>query len=741
MRRRMAAGLLGLSLVGCAQSKPLLNKQDPAAPKPVALTPVPSIHDTINRGLGGKAMTATTLPDSANPRWAGQAPPPGTELTPPTAVAAKAPTTAPPVASAVAAVAPANRAAAEAMAPAAPATASMVPPTNLAPADTLAPAAPATASMAAPTNLAPADTLAPAAPATASMAAPASSSLSPASSVATGMAEPAASPARTAAFEPSATPKGDAGDLPVAAGLPPLSPSTTETGTAPASMPRAPLSAASQPDSDPAVSVSNGSGKVEPNRIAPRASDPLLGPSPDLMPALPPLPDPAAKSVTAPAAPTRTKAGPSSPPVSAPTGGALDIQPAPAPPDGSSPGSLPELPPAAPGSASAAPPARLPIADLRLEPAPGVLTPGDSPPVSRKPRRDGRVLLASMPVVSGEETPAKKRHRDAGRPVARVGEEVITFRDLVLATKEKVAQFDRMSPPNALDTRQQMERSKQISMVARRTLDSLIEQTMLAQEAKRRIKDPKQLDRLLEGADKWWREEELPALQRQNHVKTEQELSALLSEQGRSLDALKRSFRQTFLSQTFLRHELQGKVKVELPDLLRYYNEHLKDHQFDRPASITWREIIVEPDKHKSPEEARRIAMALSERVRTGESFADLARRESDGPTSSRRDGGLMRTAPGGYRVAAVNKALETLPIGRPSEVIEGADGFHIVRVEARRAAGPATFEEVQDEIKPRLIAKKEQEEMQSFLSKIRERTTITTLFDSEPNDLNRPAE
>ena len=48
-----------------------------------------------------------------------------------------------------------------------------------------------------------------------------------------------------------------------------------------------------------------------------------------------------------------------------------------------------------------------------------------------------------------------------------------------------------------------------------------------------------------------------------------------------------------------------------------------------------------------------------------------------------------------------VNAALKSLPIGQSSGVIASPESFHVVRVEGRRAAGPASFEEVQDKIRP----------------------------------------
>src|SRR5262245_54456858 len=207
----------------------------------------------------------------------------------------------------------------------------------------------------------------------------------------------------------------------------------------------------------------------------------------------------------------------------------------------------------------------------------------------------------------------------------------------------------------------------------------------------------------MEMADKVWREEQLPPLMRHYAVESEVQLRDKVAEEGRSLDAMQQSFRQDFLAQGFLHEKLRDRIKVELPDLLRYYNAHVHDREFDRPAQITWRELVVEDGKYPNRDEAKRKVDALLEKVRRGADFAQLARAESDGPTGSRNQGGLMQTSPGGYAVTAVNTALQSLPIGEVSGVLEGPSSFHIVRVEGRRPAGPASFEEVQNKIRSTL--------------------------------------
>ena len=158
----------------------------------------------------------------------------------------------------------------------------------------------------------------------------------------------------------------------------------------------------------------------------------------------------------------------------------------------------------------------------------------------------------------------------------------------------------------------------------------------------------------------------------------------------------------------------------------RYYNEHLKD--FDRPAQVTWREVVVEVGKHPSRAEARRKADAALSRLRHGEDFAAVARDLSDGPNKAK--GGLWETTPGSYAIPAVNDALANLPPKQVSPILEAPGSFHIIRVESRRPAGPATFAEVQDVIRRKLREQTHSREATAFLDKLRKKTLITSIFD-----------
>ena len=223
---------------------------------------------------------------------------------------------------------------------------------------------------------------------------------------------------------------------------------------------------------------------------------------------------------------------------------------------------------------------------------------------------------------------------------------------------------------------------------------------------------------------------------RKYHAANEHELKEKLAEQGQTLDEIREAYKLDFLAKGFMEQKLGPKMKVELPEMRDYYNAHL--HDFDRPAQVVWREVLVEVEKSPSRAAARQKADAILARLTRGEDFEKVAQTASEGPNKAK--GGLWETTPGGYAVEAVNSALQTLPQKQISQVIEGPSSYHIVRVESRRDAGPARFDEVQDESREKLHRFKIQKESTAYIDNLRAKTIVTTMFDgSESAPALRP--
>jgi parvulin-like peptidyl-prolyl isomerase len=812
MKRVLVVTFLSLAATGCAQSSSALTKQDPRAPDPVAVKPVPSLHDTINLGLGNPAVVKTAIKDPSSPQWAGRAPAspvspsagggqtsPGQRTALPENTASAAPASGP-----IAAPAAASTASAAPTSGPIAATAAVSPPPGGRPGQAADPGPIAANPIAAGTPLA-ADRTDPPAQSPAPSAQP-EPAMAP-----VPIQAPASQPAETVTGLPATGPipvppeATASGSVPAARGpeIPPVNSPAPDTSSLAAPEPIAPHQAPKQtldpllgpnpglmppipdvtelesrtgPKSAPAKNREPASIKVPDSKSArpspvtkatdpkaaskPSGTDPVVA-KPDAkssaIPELPELPDPLGAPLR-PAAPPGAAAAPSVIP--------LELEPAPSPSAGSST-AAPVEPKGAGDSAALAEPARagsVVAAVPALEPAPGPTGPGAAfaaraaPASSARPLLDPQVVVASLAnTASSPSTPAKPKDaallrrrvelEQPGRAVAKVGEEIITYHDVIVPVREHRAFRELKSAYRAGSPADRREAARQFEMLYEATLENLINRSLLVQEAKRHMakaKDKKLLDMFNDESDRVFRQTEIIPLQRQYQVDTEYQLKEKLAAQGRSITQMQQDFRQMFLADQYLHSKLLSKIKVDLPDLLKYYDEHVTKHEFDRPALITWREIVVEPIEPKSPrnaphdstvlltserssrEAARREAEALLEKLRNGEDFAKLARKESDGPVGSRNQGGLMETSPGGYGVQAVNQALESLPIGQTSGVIEGPDGFHIVKVEKRRPAGPASFEEVQNQIKPILENAKFVAERNAFLAKLRKNAVIT---------------
>jgi len=836
MKQHVLSGILCLAMAGCAQSRPALTKEDSKA-NPVAINPVPSLYETVNHGMGGKALAQTAMANPDDPHWAGRAqvamvPKPTAARPAGTATGANDPS--PPRAPSLAAPNSGEPQVAAAGQPTVDSAAAAGTASGAAMAGAYAASAGRPSEEQSPNDLTQSPQAEPVYTGTSARVANAGSALPQPTGATTGSSiaaasglppisdlppipdlPPTAAPSAPNAIEGVGPDRGALGGGPgttavsstaESASTPASPPSIEASNAKPSSAKRDPLLG---PDPDlmprmddvPAVGASpNAAAKESAN---PASADPkavsidLLPPLPDIQPASPdrqpakPDPQPAkpgtqsakpdtksAKSGTKsadpdtqsatvepkPATAAPKPANPATPPVASPAAApsvlslevAPPLQPAPsagtkpADPEAPAPPELPELPPTPSqpdkSTATSKPaPAGLLAAEVPLETAP--VSSGapfasanriSAGPAPAAPPRDARVVLTSGTVTDrGAARDKNPNLKAAGYPVARVGDEIITSHDLIVAVKEAMIRYPELRQRSHFDTQEQMAKRQQIDMLARSTLAELIQRSMLAQEAKRQIQkhDSKQLDHFNEMADRWWRDEELPPMKRSFNVETEQQLREKLAEQGRSLDSMRQTFRQEFLAQGFLHDKLKDKMAVELPDLLKFYSEHVPLHDFDRPALVTWREIVVDAAKYRSRAEARQKAEQFLHGLQSGEDFAKLARAQSDGPSSSRAQGGLMQTTPGGYAVPTVNSAIDTLKIGQLSGVLEGPESFHIVKVENRRPAGPASFEEVQDKIKPILERQKQQEQRTAYLAKLRKKTMIWTVYDGTAGD------
>ena len=154
--------------------------------------------------------------------------------------------------------------------------------------------------------------------------------------------------------------------------------------------------------------------------------------------------------------------------------------------------------------------------------------------------------------------------KEVGRPVARVGDEVITRHELNTAVRETIERIPQLRA-QLTESGSQAQRAHDIDMLYRQVLTDLIDRSLLVQEAKRHIKDKTMLSKVYEDADRMFREQEIEPLQRKYHVDTEAKVKEKFPEEGRSLEEMRSPNRQTQLSSAYLGSKIRDRLKVDLP--------------------------------------------------------------------------------------------------------------------------------------------------------------------------------
>lgn len=135
-----------------------------------------------------------------------------------------------------------------------------------------------------------------------------------------------------------------------------------------------------------------------------------------------------------------------------------------------------------------------------------------------------------------------------------------------------------------------------------------------------------------------------------------------------------------------------------------YYETHKEE--FNQPERAKVRHILIKAEKGNAEAIAKAKASAndIAQKLRAGGDFAKVAKEKSDDP-GSKNQGGLIDYFSRGSMVPQFEEYSFTGPIGKISDPIQTDFGFHIIKVEDRKAAQKRDLEDAKDDIAEKLIA------------------------------------
>jgi peptidyl-prolyl cis-trans isomerase D len=166
------------------------------------------------------------------------------------------------------------------------------------------------------------------------------------------------------------------------------------------------------------------------------------------------------------------------------------------------------------------------------------------------------------------------------------------------------------------------------------------------------------------------------------------------------------------------------KVQVTQADLQQYYNQHQEAYRI--PETVTVRHILIKtptpgPDgkvDQAGVEAARKKAEDIDRQLKSGASFAELAKKNSDDPGSA-PNGGLLPPLTKGRTVPEFEQAAFNTPAGQTTDIIRTSYGFHIIHVESKQQARLKPLDEVKPEIEAILKSQKAGAEAQNLASSV----------------------
>jgi parvulin-like peptidyl-prolyl isomerase len=300
--------------------------------------------------------------------------------------------------------------------------------------------------------------------------------------------------------------------------------------------------------------------------------------------------------------------------------------------------------------------------------------------------------------------------------------------EMLHAIDEAIAgNSDRSSPLDSPEERAaRVERKSLLGQL----LKQQIETKLVYQDAKKTL-PAENFSNVEKQLKKQFDEVEIPKLLKQAGVDSYRELDQHVRNRGSSLERERQKFMQRVLVQQWLWQKLKVDDEITYDQMKTYYRDH--PTEFDVPARTRWQELMVPVSKIPSKREAQAVLENMGNQVLSGADFAQVAKAGLGGKGGS--DGSIYDW-PDKSRMASpiVAQAIEGLPVGQLSPILEDWRGFHILRVVERRPAGRTPFEAAQAEIRDKVRRQRSEEQMQAYLARLKEQTPVWTILDAHPD-------
>jgi peptidyl-prolyl cis-trans isomerase C len=290
------------------------------------------------------------------------------------------------------------------------------------------------------------------------------------------------------------------------------------------------------------------------------------------------------------------------------------------------------------------------------------------------------------------------------------------------------------------------QQNQQIPPALKQTLEK-----QMRQQALERLIVTQLLDKKVEEANIVVTDEELTqhiqriASSQRTPISVEQ-LKTIIENQGYTFEQWKDEVRKQLAQLKLFQSQSPEVPNITEEDAKKYYDENPKE--FATQEKVRASHILITPktadaadaNAQPTPEEkakAKTKAEDLLKQIKDGADFAELAKANSDCPSSAK--GGDLNFFGKGQMVAPFEKAAFEMEVGKVSDIVETRFGYHIIKVTDHRDASTTSFEQAKDGIVRKLMQRKQAGLINKYIDSIKAEANIVYPPGKEPKPAASP--
>lgn len=191
--------------------------------------------------------------------------------------------------------------------------------------------------------------------------------------------------------------------------------------------------------------------------------------------------------------------------------------------------------------------------------------------------------------------------------------------------------------------------------------------------------------------------------------------------------------REKMIMDAVLERKLRSQIVISDEKAMKYYNEN--PERFEQKESVTVQHILIgtfnprtrQPLSEQEKREKLAIANKLHTQALSGEDFTKLAETYSDDRGASGKGGEY--TFAKGMMAPEFEQAAFAMTPDQISGVVETQYGYHIIKMLSRDPARKLPFEEVKEQLKAGLERKEFEEQLDTYLAKLRSESHVQFLI------------